>query len=320
MNSSHWMSRSLCAATTLVFAGCMAPGPYGYGTYPGYYAPQPGYGPPPGGAIMTPGPGFPSPQLGPAVGPTPAWTPSPSSSPGLSPTPALSPPPSSSTPPSTFNDGPAPFSGGARKPADIQVPTPIDHDPGPQMAPAGPSGRLSDPTPSNTSPFGSDGSQGTFKGTQLTIPQRPDVPIQAVATVDPQSFERPIESERRDRDGLITVSAKASSAGPMLKGSDPCDYDRVKYSWLRGIVDFEKRDSSWHIIYSQRPDPHDTYGGAIGLVGSRKLDTLHSGDVVYIEGRVDKHRLDSRGKPQYVIEGDQVTYVAPGPGTQSMGN
>jgi hypothetical protein len=323
MNSSPWMSRSLCAATTLIFAGCMAPGPYTYGTYPGYYAPQPGYGPPPGGTIMTPGPSFPAPQLGPAVGPTPAWTPSPSSSPPLSPTPALSPPPSSSMPPGngsfdgapTFSPGPS----GARRPIDNPVPMPIEHDrdPGPQMAPAGPAPQ---PNPTNA-PFGSDGSAGTFeKGAQLTIPQRPDVPVQAVATVDPQSFESPIESERRDRDGLIAVSAKAGPAGAIFKGTDPCDYDRDKYTWLRGIVDFEKRDNSWHIIYSRHPDRHDLYGGAIGLVGSHKLETLHNGDVVYIEGRVDSSRLDSRGKPQYVIEGDQITHVAPGGGTQSMGN
>jgi hypothetical protein len=239
----------------------------------------------------------------------------------LSPTPALSPTPSSSLPPgnSTFGDGPAPFSG-ARKPSDIQVPTPIERDPGPQMAPAGPSGRLSEPNSSNLTPFGSDGSKETFKGTQLTIPQRPDVPGQAVATVDPQSFESPIEGERHSRDDLITVSAKASPGGPVLKGADPCDYDRVKYTWLRGVVDFEQRDKSWHIIYSRHPDPHDRYGGAIGLVGSRKLDTLHSGDVVYVEGHVDSHQLDSRGKPQYLIEGDQITPAMPGLATQSMGN
>ena len=78
MNSTRWMWRSLLAAAPLALAGCMYPGNYTYGTYPGYYAPPTGYGPPPGGAIVTPGPSFPSPQLGPAVTPTPAWQPSPS--------------------------------------------------------------------------------------------------------------------------------------------------------------------------------------------------------------------------------------------------
>ncbi len=319
MNSSCWMSRSRCAATTLVFAGCMAPGPYTYGTYPGYYAPPPGYAPGPGAPIMTPGPSFPPPQLGPAVTPTPAWQPSPSpTSPPLSPTPSLGPSSPPSTPPgnSTF-DGPAPFNNsGARKPTDIQVPLPPERDP-PSMAPGGPSPGAN----STNSPFGSDGSQGTFeKGAQLTIPQRLDGPVQAVATVDPQTFESPIENERHGRDGLVAVSAKANSTGPVIKGSDPCDYDHVSYSWLRGIVDFDSRDNSWHIIYSQHPDLHDHYGGVIRLIGSPKLSTLHSGDVVYVEGRIDTHQLDSRGKPQYRIEGGQLARIGPGPAIQSMGN
>jgi hypothetical protein len=185
------------------------------------------------------------------------------------------------------------------------------------MAPAGPSPR---PDASN-SPFGSDGAQGTFeKGAQLTIPQRPDVPVQAVTTVDPQTFESPIERERHDGDGLVALAAKTGPAGPVLKGNDPCDYDRIKYSWLRGIVDFNPRDKSWHIIYSQHPDPHDRYGGAIRLIDCPKLSTLHSGDVVYVEGRIDTHHLDSRGKAQYLIEGDQIARVSPGPAMQSMGN
>jgi hypothetical protein len=145
--------------------------------------------------------------------------------------------------------------------------------------------------------------------------------VQAVATVDPQTFESPIENERHGRDGLVTVSAKARGAGPILKGSDPCAYDRVSYSWLRGIVDLDERDKSWHIIYSRHPDLHDRYGGAIRLVGSPKLGSLHSGDVVYVEGRIDSNHLDSRGKAQYRIEGDHVECIVPGrPATQSMGN
>jgi hypothetical protein len=184
------------------------------------------------------------------------------------------------------------------------------------MAPAGPSR----PDSSN-SPFGAPGSPGTFeKGAQLTIPQRPDVPVQAVATVDPQTFESPIENERHDSDGLVAVSAKAGPGGPVIKGSDPCDYDRVSYSWLRGIVDFNPRDKSWHIIYSQHPDRHDRYGGAIRLIDCPKLRTLHSGDLVFIEGRVDTQQRDSHGKAQYRIEGDQIARIGPGPAMQSMGN
>ncbi len=37
MNSTRWMWRLLCATAPLALAGCMYPGPYTYGTYPGYY-------------------------------------------------------------------------------------------------------------------------------------------------------------------------------------------------------------------------------------------------------------------------------------------
>jgi hypothetical protein len=315
MKSSRWMSRALCAAAPLVFVGCMYPGPYTYGTYPGYGGPPPGYAPPPGGTIVTPGPGFPSPQLGPSTAPPQNWQPTPALTP--SPQPSLGPP---STPPSTFNEGPAPFNSGARKPGNIPVPDPLDRDSGPALDPARPDPR---PSSSNTNrPFGGDGSQETFgKGAQITIPQRTEVAVQSVGTVDPQTFESPIENERHDRDRLIPVTAKTGTDGRVIHGNDPCAYDRDKYSWLRGIVEFDSHDKAWHIMYSQRPDPHDRYGGDIRLIDHRKLSTFRSGDVVYVEGRIDTHHVDSRGKPQYRIEGDQIERIVPGrPAMQSMGN
>jgi hypothetical protein len=185
------------------------------------------------------------------------------------------------------------------------------------MAPAGPTSR---PNSANT-PFGSDGAKPSFDaGAQLVIPQRPEVPVHAVATVDPQTFEEPIEHDRHDRDGLVPVAAKGDRDGRVIKGNDPCDYDRIKYAWLRGIVEFDAHDRAWHIMYSQRPDPHDRYGGDIRLIDHRKLSKLHNGDVVYVEGRIDTHYLDSRGKAQYRIEGDRCDPVTPGPGMQSVGN
>jgi len=319
MNSSRWMLRSLCASAPLLFAGCMYPGPYTYGTYPGYYSPPPGYAaPPPGGTIVTPGPSFPQPQLGPPSGAAPTWSPTPSAAP-IGPTPA-SPLPGPSTPPgnSTFDNSPAPFNSGARKPGDILVPAPTDRDRdlGPSMPPS--SAR---PNSANT-PFGSDGSKSSFgEGAQITIPQRNEMAAHAVGTVDPQTFERPIENERHDREELVTVSARADLSGQSLKGTGPYDYDRVGYTWLRGTVDFDQRDRSWHIIYSQHPDPRDRFGGAIRLIDHPKLGTrIRHGDVVYVEGRIDARRLDSRGKPQYRIEADQITRIGLGGSIQSMGN
>ena len=118
----------------------------------------------------------------------------------------------------------------------------------------------------------------------------------------------------------MTVAARGIPDGRAFDRNNPCDYDRESYTWLRGIVDFDSRDQSWHIIYSQHPDRRDLYGGAIRLIGSPKLGTLHNGDVVYVEGHIDTHHVDSRGKAQYRIDGDQISRLAPGGAIQSMGN
>ena len=118
--------------------------------------------------------------------------------------------------------------------------------------------------------------------------------------------------------GVIAVAAKTSDAKTRVGEPNRFDYDRVSYSYLRGVVDYNPRDKSWHIIYSPNPDRKDKYGGAFQLVDHPKLKALHDGDVVFIQGHISPRQLDAGGKPKYEVvdEVARMTYR----GTQSVGN
>jgi hypothetical protein len=174
------------------------------------------------------------------------------------------------------------------------------------------------PTEQNNSPFGSDGEKPFDKGAQMQVPKRDDGGPQSVAEAGPEPFEAPLEREVKPDSGIVAVAAKTADGKTPTESRNRYDYDRTSYSYLRGVLDFNSRDNSWHIIYSPKPEPRDKYGGAFQLVDHPKLKTLHDGDVVFIQGRVNLQQLDPRGKPKYEI-GDEVARITYR-GSQSVGN
>ncbi len=104
------------------------------------------------------------------------------------------------------------------------------------------------------------------------------------------AFEAPVESD------AAPVTHTAAS------GPNPYDYDREGYSYLRGIVDFNDDDKTWHIIYNLKPTRDDKFSGAIQLLPDPALRSLRPGQVVYVEGGVDYKNVDGRGKPQYRVD------------------
>ena len=330
MKSTRWILRPLCVLALPILGGCVAPGPYTYGTYPGYYAPPAqGYVGPPG-AVLTPGPyPSPTPQLGPATpipgSPGPSmWSPS-------SPSPATQTP--VPIPQGRFDGGPGIDSPtiGARKPTeDIRVPEPVDGpmpgrptdslprrpidslpdrpmdrlpgrpteplpgrpiDPppmGPSITP--PLGRRPtepQPSDSNSSPFGADG-QESFKGSQATPPKRAMPAAEQEIAAAGESFESPLERNHLPEPPALRAGLdKMASAKPEAGPPNPYAYDPKSYAYLRGIVDFDPRDNSWHIIYSPNPDRHDKFGGTLQLMNHPDLKTLRSGDFVYLEGHIN---------------------------------
>jgi hypothetical protein len=319
MKSTRWLFRSLGGTASLIIVGCWTPAPYGYGTYPGNYGPPPqGFAAPPG-TIVQPGVTYPTPQLGPPGSPGngPTWQ----QAPALSPTPANSGPltPLPGAPPQSFDSGPSTFRGptvGARRQSDIPVPDPID--PGPRVSPGPAPPRGPAPTDQNTSPFGSEGEKSFDRGTQMQVPKRGDDGPQSVAAAGLEPFEPPLERDGKPDSGVVAVAAKTADGKTPSDSRNRYDYDRTSYSYLRGVLDFNSRDNTWNIIYSPKPDPRDKYGGSFQLVDSPKLKTLHDGDVVFMQGRVNLQQLDSRGKPKYEI-GDEVARITYR-GSQAVGN
>lgn len=321
MMSTRWKFRALCGTASLVLCGCWTPAPYGYPNYPGYYAqPAPMYQPPPG-AVISPGVTYPAPQLGAPSAPGGTWTPA--SPPTIAPTPGGPPPiaptnptqmpgtpPPTFGPPSSFRDPPP------RTQSDNLVPEPRDLGPAPRSTPP-----LERPLPpstnQNNAPFGSEGEKPFGQGTQIQVPQRGVNASQSVAgRGDP--FESPVDRGERPDSGVIPVAAKTSDTRTRVGSPDRFDYDRISYSYLRGVVDYNPRDKTWNIIYSPNPDAKDKYGGAFQLVDSPKLKSLQDGDVVFIQGRISPREVDAGGKPKYEVvdEVSRVTYR----GTQSVGN
>jgi hypothetical protein len=194
------------------------------------------------------------------------------------------------------------------------------------------------PNDQNTSPFGSDGDKPFDKGTQMQVPKRDDGSQQSVAADGPEPFEAPLERGGKPGSGVVAMAAKAidgmtadgmtadgmtadrkaADSKRLADSPNRYDYDRTSYSYLRGVVDFNPRDKSWSIIYSPKPDRSDKYGGAFQLVDNPRLNKLHDGDVVFVQGRVNLQQVDTRGKPKYEI-GDEVARITYR-GTQPVGN
>jgi hypothetical protein len=322
MKSTRWTFRAVCGTACLSFAGCWTPAPYGYQSYPGYYAqPGPVYQPPPG-AVVAPGMTYPAPQLGVPANPGGTWTPSSPPTPAIAPTPAGPPiapgnlgpmpggPQTYSPPPATYRDPALP-----RSQSDNLVPEPRDLGARPALPPDRPSPA---PTNQNTSPFGGSDNEKPFEpGTQIQVPQRGANASQSVADRrDP--FESPVDRGDKPDSGVVAVAAKTSDARTRVTSPSRFDYDRVSYSYLRGVVDYNPRDKSWNIIYNSHPDAKDKYGGAFQLVDNPKLNALHDGDVVFIQGRVSPHEVDASGKAKYEV-GDELARVTYR-GTQAVGN
>jgi len=102
-----------------------------------------------------------------------------------------------------------------------------------------------------------------------------------------------------DRSG----AAHPSGGTPMGNATgtpSPYDFDRARYTWLRGKVDFEEGTKSWQIIYNL--NGNDKFGGSLTLADDPKLKKLQNDDVVLVEGKVDESKKSDRGKPVYKID------------------
>lgn len=81
----------------------------------------------------------------------------------------------------------------------------------------------------------------------------------------------------------------------------PYGYDKVQYSWLRGVADYDKENQTWHIMYNIRPE-NDQFGGEFALTDHAATKNLKNGDVILVKGYVDDSDRDAYGKVLYRVE------------------
>ena len=83
------------------------------------------------------------------------------------------------------------------------------------------------------------------------------------------------------------------------------DTEHANPQWLRGVVNFDRLEQTWQIIYSKKPEARDLNGGSLTLADHPGLAQCRNGDVVLVEGAIDSSQTDARGKPLYAL--DKVT-------------
>jgi hypothetical protein len=118
----------------------------------------------------------------------------------------------------------------------------------------------------------------------------------STTTAGSDPFDAPVPTKAVGAPRMFSVT-EANYVQP-----NPYDFDRKNYRWLRGVVDYDEEDRTWNIIYSMNPEPKDEFGGSITLVNDNRFQVLKTGDVVYLEGRVDSKATDHTGKPRYRVD------------------
>ncbi len=121
--------------------------------------------------------------------------------------------------------------------------------------------------------------------------------VEQVAYSSAQKFKQP----KRFQPTANAIPIKKKVANK-LKSTSPYGYDKVQYSWLRGVVDYDSENQSWHIMYNIKPEADDQFGGEFAMVSHPGLEKLKDGDVVLVKGYVDDSDRDAYGKVIYQVE------------------
>ena len=256
-------ARMAPALAVLVFSGCMAYQPYGYG-----------------GAYTVPG-GTYVPQQGPMLAPTPAAT--------LQPTPQAY-----SESPTLQPSGQAAFP--ASEQSTVSAPSrPLPDSlgeagvPEPRPRPAPPTNSLTEEDADVISPRGIDPT-----GAQLLPPGVENLVAEETVAVPSLAGDHSIAEPGR-LDQQIGTSTLATSKNPI-----PFGFDTEQYTWLRGVAEFDEQEGVWRVQYA--PDQFvDQYSGVLTLAPDPRLDNLLNKDVVKVHGRIDMSRRDFNQKPMFVI-------------------
>ncbi len=101
-------------------------------------------------------------------------------------------------------------------------------------------------------------------------------------------------------DGIQAVSAERTNADK----EDKYGYDAEGYTWLKGIVEFDRKNQTWHLTYDRSPDDTDQFGGEVTFKHRPEfVKAFRSGQVIIVEGHFDESQQDRLGKPVYEVDG-----------------
>ncbi len=89
---------------------------------------------------------------------------------------------------------------------------------------------------------------------------------------------------------------------PIADGTTPFAYDSQNYKWLRGVVNYEKTDRHWSLVYSDAPDAADELSGCVTIGDQPELMGIGDGEIILVTGEFSGTDTDPRGKPIYVVK------------------
>lgn len=123
-----------------------------------------------------------------------------------------------------------------------------------------------------------------------------------VSLIEPDrlQFAEPIVRSTTDTpaDGIVAVSLEQEAKA--LADASGLARD-VEFRWVQGIVEFDKAQRTWHLIYDLEPAVTDTLGGEITLSGKFPLTETDNGRLIRVAGQFDPSRLDRLNKPVYRV-------------------
>ena len=104
-------------------------------------------------------------------------------------------------------------------------------------------------------------------------------------------------------DGVQPASAERSNSELNSDKEDKYGYDAEGYTWLRGVVEFDRKHKTWHLSYDRSPDDADQFGGEVTFKHRPEFATaFRSGQVIFVEGHFDESQQDRLGKPVFEVD------------------
>lgn len=127
----------------------------------------------------------------------------------------------------------------------------------------------------------------------------------AFSSIDDERFVSPVEY----RSSAAANDARGSGRVEARSVPSPYKKDPNGYSWLRGVVARDPKSGAWQLTYSRDDGDDDPYGGTLTLLDDEALDILKDGDVILVEGGIDRSSPDRHNRPSYRV--DRLTPLKP---------